>query len=108
MHGDDLPHILSVVSIVLTLIVVMYARGTIMEARRTTAEERSAVIQLRAAGTTGQPAVLAGLPATVGARTPAVALIDHPATSAAIVYTRPCGRNCLLPNPLCFTTRSIS
>lgn len=33
MHGDDLPNILNVVSIVLTLIVVMYARGTIMEAR---------------------------------------------------------------------------
>jgi len=57
MRGDDLPNILSVVSIVLTLIVVMYARGTIMEARRTTAEERSAVIQLTALGVAQQATV---------------------------------------------------
>jgi hypothetical protein len=57
MHGDDLPNILSVVSIVLTLIVMMYARGTIMEVRRTTAEERSAVIQLTAIGAAQQATV---------------------------------------------------
>lgn len=45
------------VSIVLTLIVVTYARGTIMEARRTTAEERSVVTQLTAIGVAQQTTV---------------------------------------------------
>lgn len=46
MHGDDLPNVLSVVSIALTLVVILYARGTVREAKRTTAEEQATVREL--------------------------------------------------------------
>jgi hypothetical protein len=48
MHGDDLPDILSVASIALTLVVVLYARATVREARKATDEERNTVTELKA------------------------------------------------------------
>jgi preprotein translocase subunit YajC len=52
MHGDDLPDILSVVAIVLTLVVIWFAQQTVREARKATQEERNAVNELRELVTT--------------------------------------------------------
>jgi hypothetical protein len=47
MHGDDLPDLLGLVSIALTLVVIWYARGTIIEARKATTEEKNTVAELQ-------------------------------------------------------------
>lgn len=46
MHGDDLPNVLSAVSIALTVVVIFFAWRTVAEAKRTTAEERKTVGEL--------------------------------------------------------------
>jgi hypothetical protein len=46
MHWSDLPNWLSGVTVVVTLVVVWYARQTVREARRATAEEKKTVAKL--------------------------------------------------------------
>jgi hypothetical protein len=46
MPGDDLPNLLSAVSIALTLVVIFFARRTVTEAKQATAEEKNTVREL--------------------------------------------------------------
>jgi hypothetical protein len=47
VHGNDLPNLLSIIAILLTLAVIWFARKTVSEAKRTTDEERNAVTELQ-------------------------------------------------------------
>ncbi len=56
MHGNDLPNLLSLIAILLTLLVIWFARQTVNEAKQTTHEERKAVSQLQRIVTAEQDA----------------------------------------------------
>lgn len=57
MPGNDLPNLLSAITVALTLAVILFAWQTVREARRSTAEQQKAVAKLEAIGEAQESAV---------------------------------------------------